>query len=959
MVGSRLGHYTLQSRLGKGGMGEVYLATDTRLGRSVAIKVLPPASAGREQSLRRFIHEARTASSLNHPNIVTIHEIGDDGAFPYIVMERVDGQVLASLMSEGMPLNRFFDFALQITSALSAAHQAGVVHRDIKPANIMFTASGVIKVLDFGLARLVGKVAPPDDAAPEASTATAVAKISETAMTTPGSMIGTVGYMSPEQVEGIPADTRSDVFSTGVVLHEMLSGRPAFRAGSAIRTLTAILRDEPPLLSSVRKDIPPALGSLVARCIAKKPAERYPSATEMHAELLAIRHAFVTPPGHSALWKPAAAILVAVVGLLVALGFVWWRRGARERWVRNEAIPEIERLFVAQDNDAAYRLAKRARLIAPDDPQLKQIWSNLTFQTTVESDPPGARVEFKTYSNPAAAWTSLGSTPTGEVDVPLAQLRFRVTRDGYTPIEVAPYFAEILKFKLHPMGAVRPRMVAVSGGNTSFQGQTIEVPDFQIDQFEVTNREYKRFVDAGGYQRRELWKHPIVRDGRTLPWVAAMREMSDSTGRPGPTSWELGSYPEGQGDLPVDGVSWYEAAAYAEFVGKQLPTVYHWRRAAMDFGPFSDILTASNFESKGPAAVGTKHGLGPHGTYDMAGNVKEWCSNPIGDRRFALGGAWFEPSYQYIDPDARAPGERKRGFGFRLISDTARPLSNLTAEVVPQPFEIPPSVDDNTFRLYARLFDYDPLPLDTKVEESDDSHESWTRQKVSFTAAYGNERIPAYLYLPKNAPAPYQIVVFFPGANARNIKSSKNPWMRLVDFYVKSGRAVIYPVYQGTYERSVKAAGPNASRELQIQRVKDVRRVVDFIASRSDLDSSRLLYYGVSWGATRGAFSLAVEPRFKAAVFLSGGLYMQPSPSEFAMHNYLPHVKLPVLLVTGRHDFLFPYETSQKPFFDLLGTPAADKHHVVLDGGHLPPQYSDIVREILAWSDARLGPVKR
>jgi serine/threonine protein kinase/dienelactone hydrolase len=960
MVGSRLGHYTLQSRIGKGGMGEVYLATDTRLGRSVAIKVLPPASAGREQSLRRFIQEARTASSLNHPNIVTIHEIGDDGAFPFIVMERIDGQVLASVMTQPMELNRFFDFALQITSALSAAHEAGIVHRDIKPANIMFTRSGAIKVLDFGLARLVVKAAVEDDAVPDASTATAIARVAEESLTEPGRMIGTVGYMSPEQVEGIPADSRSDVFSTGVVLHEMLSGRPAFRAGSAIGTLTAILRDEPSALAAVRQDIPPALATLVARCMAKRPAERYPSATELHAELLAIRPTSGTANQRSFLRTSAAVTLFATLVLVIALGIFWWRRDSGGRWVRNEAIPEIERLFLAEDSDAAYRLARRALKISPSDPQLKQMWSNLTFQSTIESDPPGARVEFQTYAAPDSAWTSLGTTPTAEVDVPLAQLRFRVTKAGYAPIEAAPHLTQIIKFKLHRLDAVPPRMVAVRGGPTTFEKRSVEVPDFLIDQFEVTNREYKRFVDAGGYRRPELWKHPIVQNGRTVSWAAAMSAMADSTGRPGPAGWELGSYAEGHGELPVDGVSWYEAAAYAEFAGKQLPTVYHWTRAATDFGAFSDVLTASNFESKGPAAVGTKRGLGPHGTYDMAGNIKEWCSNPILDHRFALGGAWFEPSYQFLAPDSMAPFERKRGFGLRLMTETGRPLPELTAAVVRLPLEIPHPVDDATIQMYARLFDYDPLPLAASVDEVDDSHESWRREKVSFAAAYGNERIPAYLYLPKNARPPYQIVVFFPGSNARTIKSSRNPWMRMVDFYVKSGRAVIYPIYKGTYERQVKIAGPNGLREVVIQQVKDVRRVVDYIGSRPDLDSGRLLYYGLSWGLSQAPVNLAVEPRFKAAVLLAGGLHASKRfPAEASMVNYLPRVKQPVLLVTGRYDFVSPYETAQKPFFDLLGTPAARKKHVILNGGHLPPQYSEIVKEILAWTDMELGPVQR
>ena len=180
----------------------------------------------------------------------------------------------------------------------------------------------------------------------------------------------------------------------------------------------------------------------------------------------------------------------------------------------------------------------------------------------------------------------------------------------------------------------------------------------------------------------------------------------------------------------------------------------------------------------------------------------------------------------------------------------------------------------------------------------------------------------------------------------------------MLDFYVKSGRAVIYPIYKGTYERGVEASGPNALRELRIQRVKDARRIVDYIEARPDLDFSRLSYYGLSWGVVEGAYILAVEPRFKAAVLVAGG-FQETSLPEFAMQNYLPQIQLPVLLITGRYDFGLPYETSQKPFFELLGTPPETKRHVVLEGGHLPPQYSEMVREILGWTDARFGPVRR
>jgi dipeptidyl aminopeptidase/acylaminoacyl peptidase len=301
---------------------------------------------------------------------------------------------------------------------------------------------------------------------------------------------------------------------------------------------------------------------------------------------------------------------------------------------------------------------------------------------------------------------------------------------------------------------------------------------------------------------------------------------------------------------------------------------------------------------------------------------------------------------------------RREGLGLRLVSSPAPIPEELLGPVVDERKPVPPPVDDATFAGYTRLFEYDPAPLHAKTEEVDDSHAAWRKERVSFDAAYAGERVPAYLFLPKGVRPPYQTVIFFPGADATMFPSSREMWLRMVEFFVRSGRAVVYPVYQGTYERKVdRDLGPIGIRDLRVQRANDVRRTVDYLETRSDVDGKKIAYYGLSLGAMIAPLPLALDGRFRTAILFSIGLAPTIAPPEVQIQNFLPRVTLPTLLIGGRYDFDFPVETSQRPFFDLLGTPADRKKHVVFEGGHLPTEFNDSIREMLAWTDRWLGPV--
>ena len=321
-TGTRLGHYEILSPLGAGGMGEVYRAKDPRLGREVALKVLPEALAQDRERLSRFEQEARAASALNHPNIVTIHEIGREGDVAFIAMELVDGKTVRELIASGpMPVRRLLNVAAQIADGLSKAHAAGIVHRDLKPENVMVSTDGFVKILDFGLAKLV------EPASGEAS-----AMLTMTAQPTqPGTVLGTVGYMSPEQASGEPLDFRSDQFSLGSIVYEMATGKKAFQRKTAAETMAAIIREQPEPVGRLRTDLPSPVQWILERCLSKDREDRYASTKDLARDLVGVRDRAEASSGAEQLFPApgrrrrrglwlAAAVGVLAAGLAVAWG---------------------------------------------------------------------------------------------------------------------------------------------------------------------------------------------------------------------------------------------------------------------------------------------------------------------------------------------------------------------------------------------------------------------------------------------------------------------------------------------------------------------------------------------------------------------------------------------------------------------------------------------------------------
>ena len=377
-------------------------------------------------------------------------------------------------------------------------------------------------------------------------------------------------------------------------------------------------------------------------------------------------------------------------------------------------------------------------------------------------------------------------------------------------ISLSPTWIEDQPFVLDSASAPDSYMVHVSGGEfpASMPGldhlPPIDLGDFLMDRYEVTNRDYKRFVDAGGDANPEYWDRSFIKDGRTLSFAEAVAAFTDKTGRPGPSTWEAGNYPSGADDVALGGISWFEAAAYAKFVGKSLPSLYHWNRAAEAWAS-AWVVPGSNYDGQGPRRGSTTRGMGPFGTFDMAGNVREWCENASESGRYILGGGWNDQTYSFNDAYSQNAFDRSATNGIRLVK-YLRDEPNLALAKGPlvrsfRDYTKERPVSDVVFDGYRRMYDYDPAPLNATVEATDTTADDWTRERISFT----RRRSRTDVRVPVPAKAEDAAVSdrgFLPGSNAIHTRASTDVNPRGFDFFLRSGRAVMMPIYKKSTVRA-------------------------------------------------------------------------------------------------------------------------------------------------------------
>ena len=644
-------------------------------------------------------------------------------------------------------------------------------------------------------------------------------------------------------------------------------------------------------------------------------------------------------------------------------------------WYRTNAVPRIIKFVELSDYENAFKLASDVSAKVPNDPLIESLWDKFSVEINITIEPSDCIASYREYSIAKDKWKPLDlSKP--KIRLPLGAKLLRIEKEQFVTSEVLLNLTQNnsnkqFHFVLHEFKDSYKGMVYIPGGENRpiLFGQHLfsekpHLDGFFLDKFEVTNREYKSFVDAGAYRRNEFWKHEIKDDvGMSIDWEEAMRLFVDRTQRPGPATWELSTYPEGKGQFPVRGISWYEAAAYAVFTGKSLPSIHHWIQAAgLQNSPL--ILPQSNLTTDSLKPVGQLGGPSPWGAYDMAGNVAEWCYNPTGkgEDRFALGGAWVDAAYWFFFSNAIDPRTRNEKTGFRCIRpsiSTEFPVELFApVPVIHRDFTIEKPCSDEIFSVYKKRFDYDQIPLEPQRMGNIDVFETYTRETLTINAAYNSERLILHVFLPKNGVSPYQTVIGFPGSGAARRKDSKE--MRPPPFTINSNRAYVFPVYKGTYERNdgMKSTWPEQTHTFANNLTKwvmDFRRTVDYVESRKDLQHNKLGYYGYSWGSRMGPFILSVEKRVDVAILLVGGLAPVFTLPEVDQINYITRVKCPVLMLNGRFDGIYPVETAQRPFYEFLGTSPEHKRHLIYDTTHNVPT-AELNKESVEWLDKYLGP---
>jgi formylglycine-generating enzyme required for sulfatase activity len=662
-------------------------------------------------------------------------------------------------------------------------------------------------------------------------------------------------------------------------------------------------------------------------------------------------------------WAGVAVLLIAGVGSVAVWRFVRSQRALAE-------LPVIEELAAKGRYFEAW---DRASQLPGHHQRLTALMPVISDDLSVTTSPPGAQVHLTRFGS--GVRTLAGATPLRHLKIARGEYVISLEKPGLAPFERTISSAlsrtedpALLGWNItveHTFSNAPKQMARVPGGEYGLHSwdrpTDVRVPlnDYYIDKFEVSNREYKEFIDAGGYVH---------------PGEPAMQEFKDRTGLPGPRNWRSGTYPENMGDYPVTGINWYEAAAYARFRGKRLPTIFEWEKAARDdlrmfrgmIAPWGllqgDVLALrANFESAGAAPVSTfPFGMSPYGAYHMGDNVKEWCLNGYSNGFITAGGSWNDPPYRFGSYGSSPALWTSDTLGFRCVrpvtAETGQPAGAIRFDAKLKPPVYTPSSPQH-FQAILRHYRYDRAPLNARVVSEQDLPD-WRQLTIAYDGAV-NSRVAALLCLPKNTVKPFQVIHYVAGSAFGGV-----PWVTFLSTrlapHVRAGRAVFLVSVEGHAERPWPAGHqkPDESsvkfRDQLVRWTTDFRRGFDYLETRDDIDKTRIALWNTS--SYVGPILAAVEDRYRSVVLMSGG-FMGGSASiaEANVLNFAAHIRAPKLQLVGRYDEGHRFLLGTQPAYNLLSEP---KRQVVYDGGHLPPIETSVT-VVNGWLDETMGKVGR
>ena len=650
---------------------------------------------------------------------------------------------------------------------------------------------------------------------------------------------------------------------------------------------------------------------------------------------------------------------VILTGLFLVLFLYFFRKSKSKDDLLLEQLPKIARAFEEKNNLYVFKKTKSLLDKFPDSEILKNYFIKSSWKINVSSDVDETKVYIKYYKD--SIWNYVGVTPIDSLRVPrisweVDDFNLKLVKGdkefipggeeyGYFDFSLIDEVPEDFIFKKKKQN-VFMNLPGVFFGSDNL------IPPYAVSKTEVSNKQFKEFLDNGGYDNPEFWDFPISFNGKDYSFKNSIKLFSDKFGKPGPKNWTYGEFPDGEDNFPVNGISWFEARAYAKYRGLNLPDIFQWLDAANLSGFTGKLpkIDGSNFNSNKPRQVNlqaNQSDLLPN----IAGNVREWTTNSHGlDRKAILGGSFGTNEYTFNSFYSLSPFNRSLQNGLRLFKNFEKEISyndTIVVEHLERNFRLEKDVSDEVFEVYKSQFDYPKTDLIVQVNKLESPVKKYQIEKFEMPTPYkSEEKIYGYIITSERFLDMSKPIIEFPSAGAifNNKLNIDENIIKQKKYLLDEGYSIIIPVYHNTWGRKkiIRDWWPNETEEYKntiIKIGKDFKRIVDFLETRNNFDFKKLSYYGYSWGSVTSNILLAIEKRVKSAVICVGGLMLQKSRKEIESHLYIRRIKIPILHIVGKLDGIFEFEESFLPWNELVGTPEKDKNIIILDNiGHGIPR---------------------